>query len=176
MKSKYLKLGFLFAILIVIGIGSFLVAKNNNQHEEDVHLHAGFVVYKDNEQVDFSDPKYMLIEPCSIEENHEDEEDHSDDPLKAVHLHDLVGDVVHVEAEGIKWSNLFENLEYEINYSVTKGIINGEEVDNFHDKIIQPYDSLVVLIGDNDDIDDASSKAITTEYIKEIEAKGEDCG
>ena len=76
---------------------------------EGIHYHAGFKVYTDGQLEDFSQIKYMSVLACEVDEEIEYEEN---DQLEKAHLHDEVGEVVHVEAEGAKWKDLFQNINY----------------------------------------------------------------
>ena len=162
----------LLAILIIILISSGLVLFLSRQEKEvkKIHYHAGFVVFKNNKQVDFSDLKYMVIKPCTIEEIEEKE----DLQIEKAHLHDEVGDVVHVEAENAKWSDLFTNLHYSIDYKNSIAYINHKKIKDFQNLAIKPYDSLVILIGTND-IERALSNTVSINHIKEAEKRSEGC-
>jgi len=172
MNLKYLKLIFVFAIIILTGAGAYFIINNKTQHMEDYHLHAGFVVFKDNKQVDFSDPKYMFIKPCTIGEEYEEEED---EQIEKAHLHNQIGDVVHVEREGSIWKDLFTNLEYDINYPETAAYLNGQKVENFQELPIKAYDSIVILV-DSDREEEHVLKAVSREQILKAEARSENCG
>lgn len=173
MLHKYLKLILVVVVLIVVS-ASFLFILNKREPVKKVHYHAGFVVFKDNKQVDFTDFKYMVVKPCTTEKTKEKETD-EDDQMERAHLHDLIGDVVHVERENSKWSDLFTNLKYSVDYSKTTAYLNGKKVNDFQNLIIQPYDSLVVLIGPNNE-KVALSKAATIAHIKDAEKRSENCG
>jgi len=157
-------------ILILLLAGWFLFG-NKLVPEKEIHYHAGFVVFQDNKKLDFSDIKYMHAKPCGDEE--EDEHSPEEEQIEKAHLHDYVGDVVHVHREDSKWKDLFTNLKFTVGYSKATAYINGEKIDNFENQIINPYDSIVIFIGENDlkFIKDA----VTKKYIMEVEKKGESC-
>ena len=161
-----------FIVLVILLTGAFAFIYKKNQAPK-VHYHAGFVIFKDNKQVDFSDFKYMVVKPCTTSKT-EEKETPEDNQIEKAHLHDLVGDVVHVERENSKWSDLFTNLKYNMDYSKTTAYINGKKVDNFQDLVIQPYDSLVILIGSSD-AKTALSKAVKVTHIKDAEKRSENC-
>ncbi len=144
--------------------------------EKPVHLHAGFMVVKNNKQEDFSDPKYMLISPCTTEtgEDHEETKEHM--RLEKAHLHDEVGDVVHVENGGAIWKDLFINIGYELNYTDVEAYINGNKVANFQNLPIKANDSLVVFIGKDNDMGKFLAQRVTEKHIQEVGKKSEDCG
>lgn len=160
---------FLIPIIILVIITTVAFLHYRSKKTEAIHYHAGFMVFKDNAQVDFSDIKYMEVKPCGGDEHDEDEQ------IEKAHLHDGVGDVVHVHREGAKWTDLFTNIKYPIDYSTAKAYVNGTQLTNFQDLTIQPYDSVVVLIGEND-TEAALSNAVTKTHIEETEKRSENCG
>lgn len=139
-----------------------------------VHYHAGFIVVKNNQQENFSDAKYMKIEPCRTgKSTHQEPEE---EQLEKAHLHDDVGDVVHVENNQAKWSDLFTNIRYDINYSEAEAYINGEKITGFQNRLIKPYDSLVIFLGNENNIEKFLPLTVTKTHIQEAESKSEDCG
>ena len=87
-------------------IALFVGYKISQVPSAPVHYHANFAVFEGGKQVDFSSPEFMHISPCT------ENEVHSDDPNENVHLHDGIGNVVHVHADSISWKTLFETLKY----------------------------------------------------------------
>lgn len=162
-------------ILLVLGT---LVASKLIQKEriEDVHFHAGFVVFDNGKKVDFSDFKYMDISPCEEQDGKHLKVQTSEQVQKEkAHLHDGVGDVVHVHIKGARWSDLFLNINYPIEYGPqTVGYINGKLTPNFQDQEIGPEDSLVVFLEKTDE--SLLKQAVTKSHIEEIESKSELCG
>lgn len=139
---------------------------------EKVHYHAGFVVFQNDKKIDFSDFKYMRVKPCDEEKNHKDTPE--DIQAEKAHLHDLVGDVVHIEAAGAYWKDLFTNIKYPIDYSKTTSYLNGTSTPNFQNRKINPDDSLVVLIGEN--ANNHTQDAVGKEYIEKKAKESVDCG
>lgn len=90
-------------------------------------------------------------------------------------MHDNVGDVIHIEREGARWQDLFTNIKYSINYGNVTGYINGQKIDNFQSHSIEPADSLVVFIGNND-VNKDLLQAPTKEYIEQMGKKSKTCG
>lgn len=160
-------------LVLVVTVFSFFAFYNKNRVPSDVHFHAGFIVVKNNKLEDFSATKYMLIRPCT--QNKEKEESEKNTQIEKAHLHNNVGDVVHIEQEEAKWSDLFINLKYTINYSESIAYLNGKQVENFQNLLIKPYDSLIVFISTKN-ADKYLSKAVTKKHIIETEKKSEDCG
>lgn len=140
---------------------------------EEVHIHAAFHVYRDNALVDFSGDQYMHIEPCSDEENHEELTKEEEQEERA-HLHDGVGDVVHVHRKNARWKDLFQNLEYDLDGSVV-GYVNGERIFNILNKKIEADDRALFLLGDTTDIDKKIESVPTVERIRDVEAQAENC-
>lgn len=157
-------------IMVVISYFAYFTFRKITAPEK-VHYHAGFVVFKDDKKINFSDFKYMRIKPCIEDKNHKD----SDEDVQAekAHLHDLVGNVVHVEEKNAYWRDLFYNINYKLDYSKAVAFINGKKVSQFENRKIQPDESLIILMGNNksNHLQDAVSKS----YINEKAAKSEDC-
>ncbi len=169
MIKKYFKYILFFSVLI-IGLSSFFLYEKLITPKK-VHYHAGFVVFKDDRKINFSDFKYMRVKPCSEGTDHK--ESAEDIQAEKAHLHDLVGDVVHVEEKNAYWRDLFYNINYKLDYSKAIAFINGKRVSQFENRKIRPDESLVILIGNNKSyhLQDAVSK----NYIDEKAAKSEDC-
>lgn len=157
-------------IMIVVSYFTYFTFKEITTPKK-VHYHAGFVVFKEDKRVNFSDFKYMRVKPCTEDKNHEDSVE--DVQAEKAHLHDLVGDVVHVEEKNAYWRDLFYNINYKLEYSNAVALIDGKKVTQFENRKIQPDESLIILIGNNksNHLQDAVSKS----YINEKAAKSEDC-
>ncbi len=158
-------------VIMAIGVIVFFVSKMFSVPEK-THYHAGFVVFENNKKIDFSDNKYMYIKPCLTNEDNEKETKESIQIEKA-HLHDNVGDLVHIERRGAVWGDLFTNIKFPVDYSKVTAYINGKIVPNFQPQKIKAYDSLVLFIGDNDK--SLLSQTPTKEYIENQEAKAGSC-
>lgn len=135
--------------------------------DDHVHIHAGAIVYNDNVQQDYSTPENMYFSPCGIA---------TEDQVRLedkVHLHDGIGDVVHVHASGVTWSDFLE----------TRGIINPENprivyVDGNEGSLtdeIQDHQSALILLGEST-LDDTKQSFISDERITEIAKSKENCG
>ena len=79
-----------------------------------------------------------------------------------------------MEAEGGKWKDLFTNIKYPMDYAKTTGFVNGVKLENFQEQPIQPEESLVVFIGDNDQ--KLVNTGVTKEYIETQAQKSIGCG
>jgi len=166
MKFTALSLGIIF--LLIVG---WLAFGGKLGPKKQVHYHAGFVVFENNEKLDFSDFKYMHYMPCVDDQR--EKESPKDNQIEKAHLHDNIGDVVHVHREGAKWRDLFINLNFPIDYAKSKGYIEGEEVGDFENKKIEPYESIVIFIGQNDmtNLNEAPAK----DHIIKVEEKSDGC-
>jgi hypothetical protein len=129
-------------------------------------------VFQNNNKLDFSDNKYMYIKPCTV--NGKDDDTHANPQMEKAHLHDNVGDVVHIEAAGPVWKDLFTNIKFPVDENGATGYVNGKLVKPFLSAPIHPDDSLVVFIGENDQ--SHLQEAATTAYIEEMGNKSNACG
>ena len=174
-KNLFLKklLYIVVPLFVVLLAGFGWMLKEKYFPPKAIHYHAGFIVVKDDEVVDFTDVKYMHAKPCG--DNAHEEKTAEEKQIDKGHLHDYIGDVVHVHIDGARWKDLFINLKYPINYAETEAYINGEEVNDFEDRSIQPYESVVLFIGKND-VKKHLTNAVKLEHIKQIEKKSDNCG
>jgi len=167
-KRFWLFIG-LYILILLIAAG-FLFGKKFLPQEK-VHYHAGFIVFQNNKKVDFSDYKYMDVKPCTADEKEVGEED---EQLEKAHLHDKVGDVVHVEQSNATWKDLFVNIHFPIDYSKATAFVNGQIIPDFANQPIHPYESVVLFIGT---VDKSHLKeAVTKKHIQEEEKRSESCG
>jgi hypothetical protein len=163
------KYSILFFILILIGIGLYTYT---NKEPKLRHIHAGFILFIDGKQKDFSGIDFMSLKPCRDDQNSYTKEEIQD---QKAHLHDNVGTIVHSHREGAQWKNLFENMGYDPASSKTlNGYINGKKINNILNYPINDYDSAVFFIGREDA--KLLSKALTKNQINEAEKTSRDCG
>ena len=171
------KLLYLAISLFLISLISFgWAVKDQVFPEPKVHYHAGFIVIKNNQIENFTDVKYQNFKPCTDKTVHKEPETEESKQLEKAHLHDYIGDVVHIESNDSKWHDLFKNLKYQINYKDAKAYLNGQIVTDFQEIKINPYDSLVVFAGQEVDTDKFINQAVTKQHIIDSEIKSEDCG
>ena len=166
MKKIYIVI-FLLIFLILSGIAIY-----NSANNPPVHYHAGFQIYMNGKLQDYSSTEFMHLKPCGAHENTGDKED---EQLEKAHLHDNVGDVVHVHREGVVWNDVFTKLK--VTLPSTKSIaayINGKQISDVKTYPIKPYDSLVLMIGKKDT--SFLKQAVTMDHIKKNEKKSESCG
>lgn len=153
---KLLKI--MLLLVLVVGGGYVGYQKYFITENEHVHYHAGFVVYIDGVKQDYSDYKYMNWKPCTQVQGETTEED---EQIEKAHLHDSVGDVVHVEQAGSVWGDLFKNI----------GINLPADLPNLNDPIVA-NSSIVITVGKPVD----NPEKVSLEHIKEVEVKSELCG
>ena len=139
---------------------------------EHVHYHAGFKVYIDNQLQDYSGYQFMNYTPCSL---HNEKKSAEEEQIEKAHLHENVGDVVHIHRRGAVWGDLFTNLK--VNLPKEKAIsayIDGRGVDEIMNEPISPYTTAIILVGESDA--SRSAEMISREHIEEVEKRSELCG
>ncbi len=171
MKKRIIALG-IFLSLIVSAV---IILPQTLLKPEPIHIHAGFQVYADDKLQDLSDFKYMHEMPCSID-GKPVEGAPKDEQQERAHLHDQTGDVVHVHRQGGTWGDLFKNIKYEINDEEAVVYSNGQKIENFLDREIVPYESIVIFAGKHTDDQKYLKSAVKKDYILQVEKKSETCG
>lgn len=164
------------AVIVIVAVIAVVSVKEYKAltTPQKTHYHAGFVVFVNNKKVDFSKSQYMSISPCILHGNESDDESASSIQLDKAHLHDFVGDVVHVERTGAKWGDLFVNIHYPMDYSKVTAYINGKKVQDIQDQPIILDESAVFFIGKND-VQKDLKQAVTKAYIEEKGKKSVEC-
>lgn len=157
--------------LVILGLLWWYVTPQNTAARV-VHSHAAFRVYKNNEPVDFSDNKYMHIEPCAALERRVRTKE--EEQFQKAHLHTNIGDVVHVHRTTARWKDLFRNLPYEVNGTV-KAYRDGALISNVLNRKIVPDERLLILIDANDDIEEKLESVPSVDRIREVERASESC-
>lgn len=114
----------------------------------------------------------MSIKPCAVHEHEKHEETEAD----MLHLHDGVGDVVHIHGPERKWKHLFTYLKLDPKKPVTA--YNGATpVATPLESPITAYQSMTFFIGDEPtNKDQILAAPISKEYIEKMEKKSENCG
>ena len=176
------KLVLVMAAILVIGyyIYFFVPAPSKkspppqSKISEEVHFHAGFLVYVDGKRVDLSDNKYMHIEPCEVEGIDKPTHTPREEQLEKAHLHNNIGNVAHVHVNGAKWGDLFTNINFRFEEGKEyAGFINGIENQDILNAPIKEYSSALFIIGNNQGID--KNAVVSKEEIEAAEAKSESC-
>lgn len=124
------------------------------------HYHANFSVYINGAREQFKGLGYYeetAAEMCSLQ--------FVETPKQRAHMHDNVGDVVHVEDKLVTWGNFMQNLGWGLgsDYLKTKDtvlvngdagklsfILNGQKLDSVSDLVIQDKDRLLISYGATD--------------------------
>ena len=166
-------LGTLGAFLLTAII--LIVAFKPEEHAEGPHYHAGFQVYIDDELQDFSDLKYMKLNPCS--DHHAKDLTPAQEQEEKAHLHDSNGDVAHSHRDNVTWGDLFTNMAYQFPDEARIAYVNGARLEgDILEYQLKADDSVVIFVGTNTDIEEKLSHAVTVDRIREVEAMSEDCG
>lgn len=164
----------LVGVLLVITLGGLYIWGRIKPRAE-IHYHAGFKVFVDGQLQDFSDPKYMSLIPCN--DAHDVQTDPQVEQLEKAHLHDGVGTVVHAHREGAKWGDLFQNMGFTFDgQKPLRAFIGSEEVSNILAKKIEPYESVIILVGSFDSNKNYFTEAVSKSEIEAEERKSESCG
>jgi hypothetical protein len=145
--------GLLLGALIILGIRFF------TYHSDMPHYHANFAVYINDKRIDFKEPYYYEEVAGSCAAGHEIK------PAQRAHLHDNVGDTVHVHDDAVTWGAFFQNIRWAIGpdfvktqdaiYTVSDTekvnyFVNGQAIDDVSNQVIQSKDRLLVDFGDTD--------------------------
>ena len=160
---KVLKSRWLIAIsCLIIGALFILVIRvAAYSPPKGVHYHANLAVYINGQREEFRALNYYEEEAattCSTAETVHIEAS----PMSRVHMHDNVDDVVHVEDTRVTWGNFFTVLGWNVGatYLATRDalyqtntqsrityILNGKEVANIANTVINDQDRLLVNYG-----------------------------
>lgn len=146
------------AVLGFLLIGAFRFATlPEPASTEGPHFHANFAVFINGERLDLSGEKYMEdITTCQA----------STDVVLArerTHMHERIGDVVHVHDLGVTWGHFFTNIGFALgdDFLVTdegemirstpeapmKWVLNGRQVQPMANELIVSLDRLLISIG-----------------------------
>jgi hypothetical protein len=164
-----------FVIILVcflcVILGYFYIRIKLISPPAKLHYHAGFLVYVDGKIQDFSAGKYMNIDFCSAPHTVETPQEIQ---IGKAHLHDNVGDVVHVHRAGAVWGDLFTNIHY--TFPVGKpitGYVNGYAVPDILTYPIRSYDSIIIIVGKSSGVD--LTKMVSKSHILDVERHSESC-
>jgi hypothetical protein len=164
-----LKNTLLYGGIILLTIVGVIAGFKYFYRDQAVHYHAGFQIYVDDKLQDFSDYKYMSVVPCT-------DDQHKEAVESKVHLHDGVGNIVHVHAPGVVWGDLLKYLKFTVDpKKPVEAYVNEKKVNNIMTTPIYPYDSLVLIIGNHKDISQYLKKALNKKYILDKETSSGIC-
>ena len=147
----------------------------NTSKEAEFHEHADFALFIEGEAFDFSDTRYMTMEPCMLTPQESVPIDEK--PLEdSVHLHNNDGSVIHVHRPGITYSDFFESLGMRLEddslddadgneFKTTDEksftfMLNGEMVDSLANAEIRNLDQVLISYGDAE----RDSEVLMSEY------------
>lgn len=142
---------------VVIGASALLGVRYFTYNPGQVHYHANFDIYINGQREAFANPMYYEEEgggSCTLETEMT--------PGERAHMHDNIGDVVHVEDHAVTWGNFFQNLHWTVNDKLVQTpdkvyladdtnkitfLINGREVQDISSETIHDKDRLLVDFG-----------------------------
>lgn len=141
-----------------------------NAPTREYHAHAGFQVFIDNKLQDFSGVGNMYFKPCGL----------VPDEIKTlkdkVHLHDQIGDVLHIHDATISWKDAMDSIGV-VTGSGATFYVDGKEDNLLLTEKITEFESASIFIGKNTDIEKKVAGRVTKERMVEIEnKKAENCG
>lgn len=158
LKRLFVRYQAVFPLLAIGFIGGFLWLAGMRYllvRSPETHYHANFAVYINDEREDFSEFTYFEeVAACTSA--------YADNPKGRVHMHDQVGDVIHVHDKRVTYGAFFENIGWGVgdDYIATLGslyqtdadnevtyILNGETVDAIATRLIGNEDHLLVSYG-----------------------------
>ena len=165
-----------FFTLFLIIVGATLLYSSRSlflaKKPVELHYHAGFEIYKNGTLMDFTPLEFMNVKPCADDQ---DETSH-DDLHPEVHLHDGIGNIVHVHGKEATWSDLF--LKLNIDAATASAIVNNKPISHINNETIHPYDQGVIFINTPNNQTGLVAKSLSripVSYIKTIEKKSENC-
>lgn len=159
MKASY---KFLFGGVLIGVLAISLVRFFFMPQAEVTHFHANFAMFILGQRVDLSDDKYMEdVQGCKPEYI-------KITPEERTHMHENNHDVVHVHDDGVTWGHFMSNIGFAFGptYLITddqkiyrntgsttvKYVINGVQVDNPFNRLIESEDRLLISYG-NESLD-----------------------
>ena len=147
--------GLLLGALVILGTRFITYSP-----EKGVHYHANFAMYLNGQREEFKDIFYYIgAESCT------GESEHATNPYARAHMHDMVGDVVHIEDEVVTWGQFFQNIGWIVDPKVIRTpdqsfladsqnkltfMLNGEQTDKVIRGVIGDKDRLLVDFGSTD--------------------------
>lgn len=159
----------IIATLFILFVLCAMFYQKKSSMEEDVHFHAGFHIYTDNRLMEFSDTKYMHVNPCT-----EDDTNHVDTSEERAHLHNNIGDVVHVHSSRATWGDLLKTLRFSSNEYRTF-YLNGKLAPSLENTFIHEYDQMLLLVGENENIQEKIDTLPDENRIRQAEQLTESC-
>jgi len=146
------------ALLGALALGTLRFSRIPAQvTDEGVHYHANFAVFINGTRLDFSQERYMEdIATCKA----------NPDvvlPRERAHLHERLGDVVHVHQPGVTWGHFFANIGFVLGDDVLVTdddqtfvddgvqtmtfVLNGQSEPSIYNRVIESEDRLLISFG-----------------------------
>ncbi len=157
-----MSVGFAIGVLLLLGL------RFATYSPERVHYHANFAIYINGQRETFHSPLYYEEKggaSCNVSTILT--------PNERVHMHDNVGDVVHVHDRAVTWGAFFQNLHWAVGDGFIKTaetmyladdthqvqyLINSHAFQDISNEVIHDKDRLVVDYGNT------SSSTLQKEY------------
>lgn len=114
----------------------------------------------------------MHIKPCTEEV---EEYDPAEEQYEKAHLHDYVGEVVHVHRLGATWGDLFTNLGVRF-ATPSVAYSDGIEVDDIMNTVITADSRVLILVGENTAVEEKLATLPNVDLIRQVENNSESCG
>ncbi|MDN5275864.1 MAG: hypothetical protein JWN33_513 [Candidatus Saccharibacteria bacterium] len=142
---------------LVLGLILFAAFRFFTYDPHSVHYHANFGIFINGERQVFKGIKYFEetgATSCTLDE--------AKTPAQRAHMHDNVGDTIHVHDGAVTWNNFFENIGWNISTSSIRNdttlyvadgthqisfLLNGQKIRSLDDRIINSADDLLVSYG-----------------------------
>ena len=116
---KKLTFPLIILVSLLIGISGTYAALRTvylNTHAP-VHFHANFGIFINGEHLDFTNSRYMEdVIACSVTGEQS--------PKERVHMHNNIGDAIHVHASGVTWADFLTNIGF---YADSSHLITDEQ-------------------------------------------------
>jgi len=145
---------------ILIGMIWLIAVRYVTYKTVTTHYHANFALYINGQRDQFdSFTFYEEVQSCTSNED--------DNPKHRVHMHNQEKDVIHVHAPAVTWGHFFANLGYGLsNTAITTDmgtfvddangkqlvfILNGQEVSDIANRVIESEDNLLINYGEDKD-------------------------
>lgn len=168
---------FSLPFLLLVGCSASEDDHQGDRHDSDeVHYHAAFHIYLDGELQDFSSDEFMQGGACSVDPNYEPD---LTLPVNRIHLHDNIGEVVHVHAEEVTWREIFLSLEIDswLEGRAMVSYRNGEVDRNVLDEVVAEHEVVIFALGEPlPEAEEMIANQPTQKIIDEAEQIVESCG
>jgi len=149
------------------------------EEHEGTHYHTGFTFIVNGEVQEYSGIEFMQLSPCSIDHDDEQAHEESTDPKDRIHLHNQIGNVVHVHVDDVTWKELLTSLGVTelVDLPVTAIDNEGNLIEDPLNQKPKEYGSAVFQFGEQTlPKEELMKHQVSKEEILDSEAKVENCG